>query len=175
MIQYIIRRLLGAVIVIFAVSLITFLIFQLAPQLSGTSPVFYYVGRIPPQPFQLKLLEHRFGFDLPWYEQYWHYIKGIVAGQTLGDGNTTTHCGAPCLGYSFRLNTSVVSLIKDAPKGPTSVDDWKKLDQAVMESATYLPLLGEKTLDYRTPRMTNVTCNNALAFGIYDFVNVGVS
>jgi len=114
MIQYIIRRLLGAVIVVFAVSLITFLIFQLAPQLSGTSPVFYYVGRIPPQPFQLKLLEHRFRFDLPWYEQYWHYVKGIVSGQTLGDGNTTIHCSTPCLGYSFRLNTSVVELIKNA-------------------------------------------------------------
>jgi peptide/nickel transport system permease protein len=114
MIQYIIRRLFGAVIVIFAVSLITFLIFQLAPQLSHTSPVYYYVGRIPPQPFQLHLLEHRLGFDLPLWEQYFHYIKGIIVGQTLGDGNQTIHCGAPCLGYSFRLNTSVVALMKDA-------------------------------------------------------------
>jgi peptide/nickel transport system substrate-binding protein len=43
-----------------------------------------------------------------------------------------------------------------------------------MASATYLPMLWEKTLYYRNPRMTNVTCDDALAFGIYDFVNIGV-
>jgi peptide/nickel transport system permease protein len=114
MIQYLIRRLFGAVIVVIAVSLVTFLIFQMAPQLSHTSPVYYYVGRIPPQKFQLHLLEHRLGFDRSLPEQYWHYVKGIVVGQTLGDGNTSVHCSSPCLGYSFRLNTSVVALIKDA-------------------------------------------------------------
>jgi peptide/nickel transport system substrate-binding protein len=44
----------------------------------------------------------------------------------------------------------------------------------VMASATYLPLTWEKKLYYRNPRLTNVTCDNALASGIYDFVNAGV-
>jgi peptide/nickel transport system substrate-binding protein len=52
--------------------------------------------------------------------------------------------------------------------------DWRTLDRAVMATATYLPLVYEKTLYYRNPRLTNVTCDNALASGIYDFVNVGV-
>ena len=43
-----------------------------------------------------------------------------------------------------------------------------------MNSAVYLPFLDGKTLYYRNPRMTNVTCDNALGFGIYDFVDVGV-
>jgi peptide/nickel transport system substrate-binding protein len=60
-----------------------------------------------------------------------------------------------------------------AATNPT-VADWESAAKAVMASATYLPVLAEKTLYYRNPRMTNVTCNNALAFGIYDFVNVGV-
>jgi hypothetical protein len=32
-----------------------------------------------------------------------------------------------------------------------------------------------KQLFYRNPRMTNVTCDTALAFGASDFVNVGVN
>ena len=115
MIRYIIRRLIGAVLVIFAVSLVTFLIFQIAPALAHRSPVYYYVGKIPPGQFQLHLLEHRFGFDLPWWEQYWHYIRGILFGMTVSDGTSAPiHCAAPCLGYSYRLNSSVDSLILQA-------------------------------------------------------------
>jgi peptide/nickel transport system permease protein len=114
MIQYLIRRVFGAVLVVVAVSFVTFVIFQSIPALAHSNAVYYYVGKIPPQKFQLHLLEHRLGFDLPWYEQYWHYIHSIVFGQTLSDSTTTTHCGAPCLGYSFRLNTAVVTLIKQA-------------------------------------------------------------
>lgn len=117
MIRYIIRRLLGAVVVIFVVSLVTFLIFQLAPALAHTSPVYYYVGKIPfaPGSEQLRLLEHRFGFDQSIPAQYWNFIHGILFGRTVTDGTSAPiHCGAPCLGYSFRLNTSVDSLIGQA-------------------------------------------------------------
>src|SRR5205085_1272701 len=48
-------------------------------------------------------------------------------------------------------------------------------DQAIMNDAVYLPYVWGKTLYYRNPRMQNVTCDNAIAFGIYDFVNIGVS
>jgi peptide/nickel transport system permease protein len=117
MLRYIIRRFVGAVLVVFAVSLVTFLIFQIGPALAHRSPVYYYVGKIPfpPHSVQLKLLEHRFGFDLPWYEQYWHYVKAILAGTNVSDGTSAPiHCSAPCLGYSYRLNSSVDSLIVQA-------------------------------------------------------------
>ena len=42
-----------------------------------------------------------------------------------------------------------------------------------MKDAVYLPILFGKSLYYRNPRLTNVTSDNALAFGLYDFVNVG--
>ncbi|MDQ1687006.1 MAG: peptide/nickel transport system substrate-binding protein, partial [Frankiaceae bacterium] len=77
--------------------------------------------------------------------------------------------------YSSLNDPTVNQVLKDAPKGQTSVADWQKLNHAVMDSATYLPFLWEKTLYYRNPRMQNVTSDNALAFGIYDFVNVGVT
>lgn len=115
MIRYVIRRLMGAALVVWAVSVVTFLIFQLGPALSHKSPVYYYINKTPPSGLQLKLLEHRFGFDLPWYEQYWHFLSGILFGQTITDGvSTPIPCSAPCLGYSFRLNTSVDTLIGQA-------------------------------------------------------------
>jgi peptide/nickel transport system substrate-binding protein len=73
------------------------------------------------------------------------------------------------------LDDPVINKILDvAPKGETTTADWKKLDQQLMSDAVYLPYVWGKTLYYRNPQMTNVACDNALAFGIYDFVNVGV-
>ncbi|WP_375504039.1 ABC transporter substrate-binding protein [uncultured Jatrophihabitans sp.] len=73
------------------------------------------------------------------------------------------------------LNDPTVNRILDAaPKGKNTTADWQTLDKAILNSATYLPFIWEKTLYYRNPRMTNVTSDNALAFGIYDFVNIGV-
>ena len=62
--------------------MVTFALFQLGPALSHTSPVYYYIGRVPfPKgSTQLKLLEHRFGFDLPFWQQYLHFMKGILFG-----------------------------------------------------------------------------------------------
>jgi peptide/nickel transport system permease protein len=116
MIRFIIRRSLGALVVLIVVSFVTFVIFQLAPFLSHSSPVYYYVGKIPfpPGSLQLKLLEHKFGFDLPWYQQYLHWLHGIFFGQVLSDGTTTVYCHAPCFGYSFQQNTAVGTLIWQA-------------------------------------------------------------
>jgi len=73
------------------------------------------------------------------------------------------------------LNDPVVNkVLADAPSGKATEQDWVNLDHAIMNDAVYLPYVFGKTLYYRNPQMTNVTCNNALAFGIYDFVNVGV-
>src|SRR5579875_956287 len=113
MLHYIIRRFIGAILVVIAVTVVTFLIFQLIPALSHTSPAYYYVGRIPTKA-AIKGIEHDFGFDLPIWEQYWHYLHGIFAGENISNGNQTIHCHAPCLGYSFRYNSSVLSLIASA-------------------------------------------------------------
>ena len=59
--------------------------------------------------------------------------------------------------------------------GKSTAADWEKLDDAVMDNAVYLPIYFGRNLYYRNPRLTNITSDNALAFGIYDFVNVGVN
>jgi peptide/nickel transport system permease protein len=115
MIRYIIRRLLGAVLVVFVVSVLTFLIFQIAPKLANVSPAYYYVGKIPPTPEGIKALEHRFGFDLPLVQQYGNWLHGVVLGRNVDDGTSAPiHCAAPCLGYSFRQHLPVTSMIRQA-------------------------------------------------------------
>ena len=72
------------------------------------------------------------------------------------------------------LNDPIINKILDAaPNGKSTDADFRKLDDQVMKDAVYLPILFGKSLYYRNPRLTNVTSDNALAFGLYDFVNVG--
>ncbi|MGI8761918.1 MAG: ABC transporter substrate-binding protein [Jatrophihabitantaceae bacterium] len=72
------------------------------------------------------------------------------------------------------LNDPVINtLLDNGPKGTNTEADWKKLDAQLLADAVYIPMYWGKDLYYRNPRLTNVTCDNALAFGIYDFVNVG--
>lgn len=116
MIRFIVQRILGAVVVVFVISLVTFLIFQVGPALSKINPVYLYTGKIPFKPGspQLQALIHRFGFDLPWYEQYLHYVGGFF-GQRITDGvSTPVVCSFPCFGYSFQRTELVSQLIGDA-------------------------------------------------------------
>jgi peptide/nickel transport system permease protein len=117
MIRFIIRRLLGAVVVVWIVSVVTFAIFQLAPTLSHQSPVYYYIAKQPPPAgsVQFKELEHAFGFDRPLIQQYWHWLANIFHARTISNGTgETSSCHVPCFGYSFKLHTQVSTLIWQA-------------------------------------------------------------
>jgi peptide/nickel transport system substrate-binding protein len=72
-------------------------------------------------------------------------------------------------------DATVNRVLHAAAHGTATEADWKTLDRRIMASATYLPFTYVRTLEYRNPRLTNVTCDLALASGIYDFVNVGVA
>lgn len=94
------------------------------------------------------------------------FYNSIVNGRNITPtGNTN---------YASLNNRTVNRVLRNAAAGKAGVKAWRTLDHAVMNSAVYLPYVDGRTLYYRNPRMTNVTCNNALAFGIYDFVNIGV-
>jgi peptide/nickel transport system substrate-binding protein len=102
------------------------------------------------------------GADFPTGYGFWN---SIANGATIVPSGNTDYPS---------LNDPIVNKILDnAPKGQSSDADFRKLDDQVMKNAVYLPILFGKSLYYRNPRLTNVTSNNALAFGIYDFVNVG--
>ena len=72
--RYIIRRILWVVLLLFIVSLVTFVIFYAFP--SG-DPAALRAGKSP-DPELVKQIRHTLGLDKPWYVQYWRYMKGIV-------------------------------------------------------------------------------------------------
>jgi peptide/nickel transport system permease protein len=99
-IQYIIRRLMLVVVLMWIVSMVTFGIFFLIPKATGTNPAVLFAGKAP-TPDTVKGVEIKFGLDKPLYEQYFAFVGGIFTGRDFDNGNDKTHCPAPCLGYSF--------------------------------------------------------------------------
>jgi peptide/nickel transport system substrate-binding protein len=93
--------------------------------------------------------------------------------QSIANGNAIVDPGTS--NYASLDDPTVNGVLDKAPAGKATEDDFKNLDKALMTAAVYLPALWGKSLYYRNPRLTNVTCDTALAFGIYDFVNVGVN
>jgi peptide/nickel transport system substrate-binding protein len=93
--------------------------------------------------------------------------------QSIANGNAIVQTGNS--NYPSLNDPAVNTILNNAPKGLASSADYTTLNKQVMADAVYLPMYFGNTLMYRNPRMTNVTCDNALAFGNYDFVNIGVS
>ncbi|MGN6127289.1 MAG: ABC transporter permease [Humibacter sp.] len=106
MFRYIAFRLLGVVIVLLVVTALTYIIFYLLP----SNPAQLSCGK-PCTPENLARAKEYLGLNLPWYGQLWEFLKGIVVGRSFGAGSGAIVCAAPCLGYSFQLNTSVTDLI----------------------------------------------------------------
>ncbi|MCG5214931.1 ABC transporter permease [Streptosporangium sp. KLBMP 9127] len=103
MLTYVIRRLIGAVAMLVVVSMVTFAIFFVVPQLAGATPEAFasrYVGRAA-TPETVQLIAERLGFNDPVVVQYARFAKGIVVGAEYDYGTGVEHCPVPCLGYSF--------------------------------------------------------------------------
>jgi peptide/nickel transport system permease protein len=56
----------------------------------------------------------RLGYNLPFYEQYWEFLKGIFIGRDYGSGTAEFSCQAPALGYSFAKGACVTTLVTGA-------------------------------------------------------------
>ena len=89
MTTYIIRRLLWVVVLLFLVSLLTFVVFYLLPT---TNPALLRAGR-DPTPAVVALISKELGLSRPWYVQYFDYMKALVLHFNFG--------------YSFQNNISV--------------------------------------------------------------------
>ncbi len=76
MLTYLIQRLLQGLIVIFLVSLLTFIVMQLAPG----DPVRLLVGQAYVTPEQLDAIREKWGLNDPWYVQYWTWLSNLVRG-----------------------------------------------------------------------------------------------
>ncbi|CAN5631824.1 ABC transporter permease [soil metagenome] len=109
MLTYLIQRLLQGILVIFLVSLLTFIVMQLAP---GDS-VRLLVGEAYVTPEQLDLIRAKWGLDQPWYVQYWTWISNLVRGDL---GTSIIRQGVPISemvsdAASMTLRLSVMSFV----------------------------------------------------------------
>jgi peptide/nickel transport system permease protein len=51
------------------------------------------------------------GLNDPVYQQFWHFLQGVLTGHTYSTGTGTLHCPAPCLGQSYRSGELVTHII----------------------------------------------------------------
>ena len=104
MVVYIIRRLLWAVVVLLAVTLITFFIFYKLPP---GDPALRFVGKQPTTE-SIALVRHNLGLDKPFYVQYGKFLKAIVLGDKYG---------WPGLGFSYDSSVPIRDkIIEKAPR-----------------------------------------------------------
>jgi peptide/nickel transport system permease protein len=76
MVRFIIRRLFAMLLVMFVISIITFLLFEAIP---NGNPAFRLAGRNA-TPAQIHQVEVKYGFNKPIYVQYYRSMKGIFTG-----------------------------------------------------------------------------------------------
>ena len=103
MFAYIARRIIGAIGLLFVLSVVVFAIFYLVPRLAGATPetlATRYVGRAATAE-TVTLVAEKLGFYDPLPIQYANWVQGIFAGADYDYGAGVERCPAPCLGYSF--------------------------------------------------------------------------
>jgi peptide/nickel transport system permease protein len=97
------------VLMLLLLTLVVFFLFSVLP----TDPARLTCGKAC-TPEVIAANRHNLGLDLPVWQQYWEYLKGIFVGRTYGSGTQTYTCDAPCLGYSFKRGEQVTTLIKES-------------------------------------------------------------
>ncbi len=80
MTRYIVRRSLWVVVLLFAVSLLTFVVFYLFP---SADPALLRAGRSP-SPERVEAIRQQLGLDQPWPVQFLDYMKNLVLHFDLG-------------------------------------------------------------------------------------------
>ncbi|MGW1543874.1 ABC transporter permease [Streptomyces sp. NPDC002309] len=104
MLQFILRRTVGAVVTLFLIGAATFFLFVAAPSDYASLAC----GR-DCSPARLEDIRHALGLDLPIATQFWQFMSGIFMGRDFPTG----HCPAPCLGQSFYSGDMVWDTIMD--------------------------------------------------------------
>jgi ABC-type dipeptide/oligopeptide/nickel transport system permease component len=110
MLRYVVQRLLQGLVVIFLVSLTTFIILQLAPG----SPVDILIGEAQVSQEQIDAITHKWGLDQPWYVQYLTWLGNVFTGD-LGDsvirsGTPVSQMLADAAPVTLRLNVLALTL-----------------------------------------------------------------
>jgi peptide/nickel transport system permease protein len=105
-IPFVLRRVVQAVLVLLALAAVLYAVFYLAP---GDS------ARLACGPkcstAQVDQIRVQMGLNDPVYQQFWHFLQGVLTGHTYSTGTGTLHCPAPCLGQSYRSGELVTHII----------------------------------------------------------------
>ncbi|NHI15672.1 ABC transporter permease [Microbacterium excoecariae] len=106
MIRMLASRLAGMVLVLFLVTLFTYVIFfVLSPD-----PAVQICGKNC-TPERIDQIRASLGLDLPFWTQFFTYVGGLFAGRTFEVAGAEIVCQAPCLGYSFQTSQLVGDMI----------------------------------------------------------------
>ncbi|WP_035847002.1 ABC transporter permease [Kitasatospora azatica] len=99
MLRFLIRRALGAIVIIFLLICFTYFAF-----FSGaTDPAAMNCPKgCTPQ--LLEQIRQNMHLNEPVWQQFWHYFSGLFVGQDFGSAG---HCAAPCFGYSYNAQQFV--------------------------------------------------------------------
>jgi peptide/nickel transport system permease protein len=90
---FLLRRVFQSIIVILIVTVITFALLRAIP---GNPAIAILGPNSFRNPGAIRQFDRQYGFDLPWYSQYWLWLRHLLAGN---------------LGFSWKLNQSVASLL----------------------------------------------------------------
>jgi peptide/nickel transport system permease protein len=112
MAAYIVRRILWVIVLLFMITLITFIIFTVLP---AADPALLRAGR-QPSPELVASIRKQFGLSDPEYVQFFRYVGQILPFvNAKGDADSFLHIN---FGYSFQSNTLVLPEIISR-MGPT--------------------------------------------------------
>ncbi|MDH6116546.1 ABC transporter permease [Kitasatospora sp. GAS204B] len=99
MLRFLIRRALGALVIIVLLIALTYFAFFSLP--TDPARLACSKGCTPELLAQIRTNMH---LNLPIYQQFWNYFSGLFVGQDFG---TAGHCAAPCFGYSYNTQSFV--------------------------------------------------------------------
>lgn len=103
---FVLRRSVGTVITLLAISVIVYVVFFVTP---GNVAQITCGPRCSPE--QVHQVAQQLRLDDPLYVRYWHFLQGILVGQDYSTGTSVEHCSAPCLGMSYQGGRQVTQLI----------------------------------------------------------------
>ena len=110
MFAYISRRLAVSFFILLAASFAVYVILAFLP----FDPAARTCGKNCNDPGIIEANRRRLGYDLPFFTQYFLFLKGLFVGRTFGEGAALINCPAPSLGYSFQQHACVTNLIGEA-------------------------------------------------------------
>lgn len=120
MVAYIVKRLLAGVVVVLLVSMAIFAFFWYGPQ-EPARPLCNIETSNRCSPDRLDAYTEAMGYNNPVYEEYFKYVKGVVAGRDIKTASSTDFCAAPCFGISYRTDRPVWQELKDRLPATVSV------------------------------------------------------